>query len=131
MSDKGRPYKSQFFSVYQSGNVKFIMRRNENEEEPMETMTLGRVYVLVDKHSSAVKSIYYFDENGKRTKQIDLGHAHNGVKPHAHRGYNHQEYDRHEKRLNLSNKERKMVDRALKTWDYAYRQGLAYEGVRS
>lgn len=82
----------------------------------METMTQGRVYAVVG--GDEVTSIIYFDKNNKRAKEIDLKPpAHNGLLPHTHRGYFHQEYDKEEKRLDLTPKERKMVERVLKKWD--------------
>ena len=35
----------------------------------METMTKGRVYVLIDKNKNTPKSIVYFDTKNKRNKQ--------------------------------------------------------------
>ena len=109
MSKLGHAYGSQYHSVYQSGNIKFIVKNPGAKEAPMETMTKGRVYVSVG--GDDLMSIYYFDSHNKRMKQIDLDHSHNKLQPHTHRGYFHQEYDSAEKRLRLTPKELKMVER--------------------
>lgn len=59
-----------------------------------------------------LKSIVYFDNDGKRSKQIDMDHAHLGVSPHAHEGYLHSEF-----RKNLTTEERRMVDMVVSAWD--------------
>lgn len=115
-SKQGNRYGSQYRSVYQSGNIKFIRRNPGAEEEPMETMTKGRVYATV-KDNDEIKSIYYFDNDNKRMKQIDLDHWHKSQRPHVYRGYYHQEYDKSEARLSLSPREEKMVDRVIQTWN--------------
>lgn len=116
MSKKGNPYGSQYHTLYQSGNIKFIARNPDAREEPLETMTSGRVYAFVNENNK-IKSIHYFDKRNKRTKQINLDHWHNKKKPHVHRGYYHHENDPGESRLSLTVREKKMVDRILKTWD--------------
>lgn len=88
----------------------------------METMTSERIYATVDKNTGEVKYITYYDKNNKRLKQIDLGHEHtiNGEKVllHTHIGYNHNEKgDRRP-----SEKERKMIDRVMKVWQYHKRR---------
>lgn len=116
MSEKGNPYGSQYHALYQSGNIKFVSKNARESESLMETMTAGRVYAVIG--GDEVTSIIYFDKNNKRAKEIDLTPPeHNGLLPHTHRGYYHQEYDKGEKRLNLTRKEAKMVERVLRTWD--------------
>ena len=58
----------------------------------------------------------FYDNNGKRTKQIDLQKAHKGIKPHTHHGYEHNENDSEKGASKLSTEERKMVDRINKIW---------------
>ena len=110
MSDKGNPYGSQYHALFTAGNVKFVSKNARESETLMETMTRGRVYVHVE--GNDIKSIVYFDNDGKRSKQIDMDHAHLGVSPHAHEGYYHSEF-----RKNLTTEERAMVDRAVDAWD--------------
>lgn len=110
-------YGTEFRTVLEAGNVKFVMSNSGSAKTPMETMTKGRVYVTVNDQNK-VKSITYYDKNNKRFKQIDVSgqeHLINGKRelPHTHHGYEHEEY--RGTRL-LSPKEKKMVERVLKTW---------------
>lgn len=112
ISEKGKPYGTEYTTLYKSGNIKFV-RYNDSKsaKTPMETMTKGRVYVTVNAKNE-VSSITYHDKENKRNKQIDLLHEHNGKKPHAHHGYIHDEHGT----ANLTTEERKMVDRVKKLW---------------
>ena len=80
---------------------------------PMETATGGRIYATVDGKGD-IKHISFYDEYGERTKQIDVkGKPHNGLLPHVHVGYEHNEIcDR-----DLTEKERCTVDDILKKWN--------------
>jgi len=82
---------------------------------PMETMTLGRVYVTVN-NSDTLKFISYYDTKNKRVKQIDLDRPHKGVLPHTHHGYEHSENDSEKGFSNLTTEEKKMVERVKKIW---------------
>ena len=68
------PYGSQYHSVMTSGDIKFVSKSSRRSEPLMETMTKGRVYAHVE--GDDIKSIVYFDNENKRTKQIDLDHPH-------------------------------------------------------
>lgn len=109
-SRAGNPYGSQYHSVMTVGNVKFVSKNSRQSEPLMETMTRGRVYAHVE--GNDLKSIVYFDNEGKRSKQIDMDHAHLGVSPHAHDGYYHSEF-----RKNLTTEERSMVDSVVSAWE--------------
>lgn len=115
ISNKGKPYGSEYTTVYQSGNIKFLKQNGDSIKAPMETMTKGRIYVTLGNDSNP-KHITYYDKHDKRQKQIDLTHTHfvNGVttNPHTHKGYFHNEKGD----FIPSEKERKMIDRVLKTW---------------
>lgn len=94
MSAKGKAYGTEYTTLYQSGNIKYVKYNNGAATAPMETMTNGRVYATVNKKEE-IKSVSYYDKRNKRYKQIDMGHFHtvNGKKadPHTHKGYNHDE----------------------------------------
>ena len=94
ISDKGKKYGTEYHTVYQSGNIKFIKISKGNITPPFETMTKGRVYVTVS-NQDKLKSIIYFDKHNKRYKQVDIDHPHriDGVftQPHTHKGYSHGE----------------------------------------
>ena len=119
ISVKGKKYGSEYRTLYQSGNIKFLKYNDSNNSKtPMETMTKGRVYVTIGNNDEP-KSITYYDKNNKRKKQIDIsGQPHKiGDRyelPHTHKGYWHDEYG-----SSLpGKKEQKMIDRVLKTWYY-------------
>lgn len=118
ISDKGKKYGTEYTTLYQSGNIKFV-RYNDSKaaKTPMETMTKGRVYVTVD-YRDNLKSITYHDKHNKRLKQIDIDHYHKvdgkPEKPHKHKGYLHNEKGDG----TLSPKEKKLLDRVTKTWYY-------------
>lgn len=117
VSVKGRKYGTEFTTLYQSGNIKFV-RYNDtaSAKTPQETMTKGRVYVTVNSQNE-LKSITYYDKNNKRCKQVDItgkSHPIDGqyVLPHTHKGYEHNEKGD----FFVSPKEQKMIDRVTKTW---------------
>lgn len=66
MSVKGNKFGSQYRSILTYGNIKFVVPRVEHPEELIETMTKGRVYVLVGRKSQ-LKKIIYFDKDNKTT----------------------------------------------------------------
>ena len=115
-SVNGRRYGTEFHTVYKSGNIKFVKYNDSTAAKtPMETMTMGRVYVTVT-DDNQLKSITYYDKNGLRTKQIDLDKPHNGMQPHTHHGYNHNENDGPKGAANPTTEEKSMVDRVTKLW---------------
>ncbi len=73
------PYGSEYKTVLQDGNIKFVK------------------YRLAGK--------------GKRSKTIDLLHAHNGKSPHSHTGYEHDG-----KAADLTDEEKKLLARVRKAW---------------
>ncbi len=116
VSVKGKPYGSEYTMLYQSGNIKFVRYNGSTAAKtPMETMTRGRVYVTVNSEDNLV-AITYYDNANKRSKQIDLEKAHQGVSPHTHHGYGHNENDSPKGFSNLTTEEKKMVERVRKIW---------------
>lgn len=120
ISNKGHKYGTEYKTVLQDGNIKFVKyKESKSTKTPMETMTKGRVYVIVN-NKDEISAITYYDNNGKRSRQIDLQKAHKGIKPHTHHGYDHNENDSKKGASKLSTEERKMVDRVTKIW-YNYK----------
>lgn len=115
ISDSGKLYGTEYHTLMQSGNIKFVRRKNNSAAAPMETMTKGRVYVTVNADNQ-LRNVSYYDANNKRIKTIDLSHAHNGMKPHTHHGYDHNENDSKKGAAKLTPKEKKMVARVEKLW---------------
>lgn len=116
ISDKVEKYGTEYHTVYQSGNIKFIKINKGNITPPFETMTKGRVYVTVSNQDKP-KSIVYFDKHNKRYKQVDIDHPHRisgeWTVPHTHKGYFHNEKGT----FKLSEKEQKIVDKVIEIWE--------------
>ena len=116
MSDNNNPYGSQYETVLKDGNIKFVKPKPGANESLLETMTRGRVYVLVG--DKGPKGIMYFDNELKRAKRIDLDHSHAGMKPHAQYGYYGTEADNGKLGARkLTTDEKKMVERVERLWD--------------
>lgn len=116
ISDKGKAYGTEYSTLYQSGNIKFVRYNDSTSAKtPMETMTKGRVYVTINAKDE-VSSITYYDNTNKRKRQIDLTHAHNGKKPHTHHGYIHDENGT----TRLTVEEKKMIDKVKNEWYNRY-----------
>ena len=114
ISNKGNKYGTQYHTVLESGNIKFVEKNFRQAETLMETMTEGRVYVTVG--GQDLLQVIYFDTENKRAKTIDLDRPHNGVLPHVHHGYEHNEKDGPKGATGLTPKEKQMVDRVTKMW---------------
>lgn len=116
VSDKGKTYGTEYKTLLKSGNVKFI-KYNDSKSvtTPMETMTKGRVYVTVN-NKNQLSAITYYDNEGKRKKQIDLLKAHKGIKPHTHHGYEHNENDTKKGASNITTKEKNLIERVERLW---------------
>ena len=116
ISDKGKVYGTEYSTLYQSGNIKFVRYNDSTSAKtPMETMTKGRVYVTINAKDE-VSSITYYDNTNKRKRQIDLTHAHNGKKPHTHHGYIHDENGT----TRLTVEEKNMIDKVKNEWYNRY-----------
>lgn len=116
ISDKGNKYGTQYHTVLKDGNIKFIKANDGASESLLETMTKGRVYVLINSNNN-IKSINYFDNDNKRSKRIDIDHSHAGMNPHVQHGYYGTEETAKIGATKLSPEEKAMVDRVLKIWD--------------
>lgn len=115
VSVKGKVYGTEYKSLLTSGNIKYVVNVGQNTTAPMETMTANRVYVTLSQQGEP-KFISYYDKENKRRKQIDLDKPHQGVSPHTHHGYEHNENDSSKGYANLTTKERQMVERVTNTW---------------
>lgn len=115
ISAAGKYYGSQYHTLFQSGNIRFVKKNERGSENLMETMTPGRVYVTVG--GEELQNITYFDRVNKRNKVINLNHPHKGVQPHVHHGYFHSENDSSKGAARLTPEEKRMVDRVRKLWN--------------
>ncbi len=114
VSVSGKRYGTEYKALAQFGEVKVIKHVGKGAvTAPMETVTKGRIYATVD-DSGDIKHITFYDSYGEREKQIDVkGKPHNGLLPHVHVGYEHNEIaDR-----DLTDYERSFVNDLLKHWE--------------
>lgn len=108
-------YGTEYKTVLQDGNVKFVQMSNQDDSVrvPEETRTKRRIYVTVGRRGE-LKCITRYDEDGRKCLQIDLTHPHTSsgvrIQPHSHDTYNHAEG----RPLNTS--EERLLKRILKTW---------------
>lgn len=87
ISKDGNKYGTQYHTVLQDGNIKFVNKVKRQSETLMETMTEGRVYVEVG--GKDLLRIVFFDENNKRNHVIERDKR--TGEWHAHSGYLHNE----------------------------------------
>lgn len=110
-------YGDEYGTVLQHRNIKYVRPKDGSVTAPMETMTNGRVYVVLS--GDKIKSIAYYDKDGKRSKQVDVDHYHyvdgRRENPHTHMGYVHDEKGTRKPTA----RERRMIDRAFRYW-YAF-----------
>lgn len=105
------PYGSEYKTILQDENIKFVKYRlADNAKAPLETQTKGRIYVTVN-NDNELSFISYYDREGKRSKTIDLLHAHDGKSPHSHTGYTHGR-----EASDLTDDEKKLLARVRKVW---------------
>lgn len=92
VSVKGKPYGSEFRTILQADNVKFVKQNAAmNAKDPLETMTKGRIYATINDEDK-INAISYYGDDGKRIKTINLLHSHeNFTGEHTHIGYYHDE----------------------------------------
>ena len=113
MSEKGKPYGSEFRTLLKAGNVKFVKQNAAlNAKDPLETMTKGRIYAAINDEGK-INAISYYGADGKRVKTINLLHSHEQFKGvHTHIGYYHDEGGTRA----LTADEKKLVAFVKKAW---------------
>lgn len=112
ISDKGNKYGSQYHTILEVDNIKFVEKNKRDSEPLMETMTDGRVYVQVG--GEELLRIIFFDENNKRNKVIEYDKRHDEW--HAHLGYFHNENDTAE-HSPLSEQDKEILEKVRTLWD--------------
>ncbi len=114
ISNFGSPYGSQYHTSLTVVNIKFVSKNSRQSQPLMETMARGCVYAHVE--GNDIKSIIYFDNENKRSKQIDIDHEHGGNSPHTHHGYYHNERDSPKGASRLTPDEQRIFDRVVSIW---------------
>lgn len=118
ISNKGKKYGTEYTTLYQHQNIKFVKYNNGNATAPMETMTKNRIYVTIN-NQDKIKFISFYDKNNKRYKQIDLDQSHKDIKgTHKHLGYEHDEKGTY----SLNDSEKQIVDKIKNVWYNNYKK---------
>lgn len=111
-SKKGHKYGSQYHTLLEDGEIKFVTKNTRQSEDILETMTPGRVYATIG--GEEVIRITFFDKANKRNKVIELDKR-TGIW-HVHLGYEHTEYS--EKHWDdMTEEDNAILDRVLKVWE--------------
>ena len=107
-------YGSQYHTIFQDGDIKFVTKNTRQSETLMETRTTGRVYVEVG--GKDLLRIVFFDEDNKRNHVIERDKRTD--KWHVHNGYHHSEYgeSQHDP---LSDNDKRMLEKIKNLW-YKY-----------
>jgi len=114
VSAAGKKYGTEYRTILTHDNIKFVQPQKEGSAPvPLETMSAGknRVYAYVN-NKMILKSIVFYDKDGKRTRQIDMSHEHDGLQPHVHIGYDtHSDYY-----IPLTERDKKYVEKVERLW---------------
>ena len=105
------PYGSQYHTVLEYENIKFVTNRGKNPEALMETMTPGRIYVQTG--GNDLLRIIQFDENNHRNRVIELDKR--TRRWHVHEGYFHAEQGR-TSHVPLTGADQKLLDKVKDIW---------------
>ena len=104
-------YGSQYHTVLQSDDIKFVTKNTRDSETLMETQTPGRVYVEVG--GKDLLRVVFFDKDNKRNhvierdKRTDEWHTHNG---HLHSEYGEAQHEP------LSDDDKRMLAKIKNLW---------------
>ena len=111
MSEKGNPYGSQYHTLLEHENIKFVANRIKNYEPLLETMSKGRTYVQVG--GEDIVRVEFMDKDNKRYKVIEKDKKNKTW--HMHHGYFHTEESEkmHEP---LSRQDKDFLDKISKIW---------------
>lgn len=120
ISNKGKVYGTEYSTILKSGNIKFVKKNRKDAEELIETITKGRIYVTLNSKGEP-SQIYYFNNELKRNRRVDITQWHQKIKPHTH-NYEEKINKNGKKGVSkLTTEEKKMVDRVKKLW-YNYKR---------
>ncbi len=105
------PYGSQYNTVLEHENIKFVTNAVKNYEPLMETMTPGRTYVQVG--GEEIVRIVFMGEKNKRNKVIEKDKR--TKEWHVHHGYFHTE-DSEKNHEPLSTADKAFLEKVNKIW---------------
>lgn len=111
ISEKGNKYGSQYKTLLEHENIKFVSNTGKNYEPLMETMTDGRVYVQVG--GEDILRIVQMGQDNRRNKVIEFDKK--KKQWHVHHGYLHAE---NSEKLHdpLSKADEKLLEKVKKLW---------------
>ena len=109
---KGNPYGSQYHTILEVENIKFVSKNSRQSEPLMETMTPGRIYV--ETGGKDLLRIIFFDEENKRNRVLERDKRDDTW--HVHEGYYHTEYGQKDHE-NLTENDKKLLEKVKKIWD--------------
>lgn len=112
ISIAGNTYGTQYRTVLEKDEIKFVEKVSRGSEALMETMTQGRIYVHVG--GDDLLRIVLFSEDNKRNRVIE--YEKRTKTWHVHVGYLHSENseEAHEK---LKEKDVRLVEKVIKLWN--------------
>lgn len=95
IAKNGKKYGTEYTTVKQVSNIKFIKVNEGATTAPLETMTKGRIYVTLNNDTNKPQYVTFYSK-GKKTKTIDINgrkHKINGkyYRTHVHLGETHDE----------------------------------------
>jgi hypothetical protein len=113
VSEKGVAYGNEYSTLFRVDNVKFVQRKEGAANVPLETMSAekNRVYALIN-GKGQLKAIAFYDKSGKKKRQIDLTHHHDGKMPHVHIGYDHSD-----KGVPLTKSDEAYIKKVRRIWE--------------
>ena len=93
IAKNGKVYGTEYTTIKQVGNIKFVKTNEGATNAQLETMTNGRIYVTLNNKTDKPQYITFYNK-GKKTKTIDINgrpHTINGIKlrTHVHIGEEH------------------------------------------
>ena len=116
MSDRGNKYGSQYHTLHEVDNIKFVSKNTRQSETLMETMTPGRIYV--ETGGNNLLRIIQFVDGGKRNYVIERDKRTD--KWHVHKGYEHTE-DSEKHWDNLTTADKKLLAKVKRIWYSQYK----------
>ena len=111
LSENGNKYGSQYRTLLEHENIKFVTNTGKNYEPLMETMTNGRAYVQVG--GEDIVRIVFMGEDNKRNKVIEKDKK--NKQWHVHHGYFHTE-ESEKKHEPLSKSDETFLEKVKQIW---------------
>lgn len=104
-------YGTQYSTLFQDGDIKFVVKNSRQSEPLMETMTSGRIYAEVG--GNRIIRIVQFGDDNRRNRVIEYDKRTKTW--HSHAGYYHGENSKgaHD---SISAGDQNLLDNVLALW---------------